>query len=294
MQGRSELLLKIAPGLFVLIWSTGWISARYAAPYADPLTFLSLRYACAGFILASLAVTMGAVWPRGRAAGHAAASGVLLHAIYLGGVWWAISRGLPAGISGLIAAVQPILTALLAPLVLGERISARHWLGIALGFAGIVLVLWPKLSGLSGAALAAQIEPLVVNVLAMVSVTAGTFYQKKYVQTGDLRTVTTLQYAGAFAVTLPMAFLTEPMRIDWNTVMVLNLVWAVLALSIGAIGLLLLLIRRGAVSRAATLIYLVPPAVALEAFLLFGETMSALQVLGMAITAFGVALAVRR
>jgi drug/metabolite transporter (DMT)-like permease len=294
MQGRSELLLKIAPGLFVLIWSTGWISARYAAPYADPLAFLSLRYACAGFILASLAVAMGAIWPRGRAAGHAAISGVLLHAIYLGGVWWAISRGLPAGISGLIAAVQPILTALLAPLVLGERISRRHWAGIGLGFAGIVLVLWPKLAGLSGAALAQQIEPLAVNVLGMVSVTAGTFYQKKYVQTGDLRTITTLQYAGAFAVTLPIAFLTEPMRIEWNTIMVLNLGWAVFALSIGAIGLLLLLIRRGAVSRAAALIYLVPPAVALEAFLLFGETMSPLQVAGMVITAFGVALAVRR
>jgi drug/metabolite transporter (DMT)-like permease len=219
---------------------------------------------------------------------------VLLHAIYLGGVWWAISRGLPAGISGLIAAVQPILTALLAPLVLGERISRRHWAGIGLGFAGIVLVLWPKLAGLSGAALAQQIEPLAVNVLGMVSVTAGTFYQKKYVQTGDLRTITTLQYAGAFAVTLPIAFLTEPMRIEWNTIMVLNLGWAVFALSIGAIGLLLLLIRRGAVSRAAALIYLVPPAVALEAFLLFGETMSPLQVAGMVITAFGVALAVRR
>lgn len=294
MQGRSELLLKIAPGLFVLIWSTGWISARYAAPYADPLTFLSLRYACAGIVLASLAIAMGAVWPRGKAAGHAAISGVLLHALYLGGVWWAIARGLPAGISGLIAAVQPILTALLAPLVLGERISSRHWAGIGLGFAGIVLVLWPKLAGLSGAALAQQIEPLAVNVLAMVSVTAGTFYQKKHVQTGDLRTVTTLQYAGAFAVTLPLAMLTEPMRIEWNTVMVLNLGWAVFALSIGAIGLLLLLIRRGAVSRAAALIYLVPPTVAFEAYLLFGETMSPLQVVGMVITAFGVALAVRR
>ena len=294
MQGRTELLLKIAPGLFVLIWSTGWISARYAAPYADPLTFLSLRYACAGFILASLAIAMGAIWPRGKAAGHAAISGVLLHALYLGGVWWAIARGLPAGISGLIAAVQPILTALLAPLVLGERISPRHWAGIGLGFVGIVLVLWPKLAGLSGSALAQQIEPLAVNVLGMVAVTAGTFYQKKYVQTGDLRTITTLQYAGAFAVTLPLAVLTEPMRIQWNTIMVLNLGWAVFALSIGAIGLLLLLIRRGAVSRAAALIYLVPPSVALEAYLLFGETMSALQVAGMIITAFGVALAVKR
>ena len=294
MNGRTELLLKIAPGLFVLIWSTGWISARFAAPYADPLTFLSLRYACAGAILAAFAFATGTVWPRGKAAGHAAFSGVLLHAIYLGGVWWAIAHGLPAGISGLIAAVQPILTALLAPRLIGETITKRQWLGIALGFGGIVLVLWPKLARLSGAALTAALEPLAINVLAMVSVTFGTFYQKKYLQTGDLRTVTTLQYLGAVAVTLPVAFFTEPMRIAWNTVMVLNLAWAVLALSIGAIGLLLLLIRRGAVSRAAALIYLVPPAVAVEAFFLFGETMSPLQALGMAVTATGVALAVRR
>ena len=293
MAGRAELLLKIAPALFVLIWSTGWISARFAAPYADPLTFLSVRYTCAGVILAVLAVASGAVWPRGRAAGHAAASGILLHAIYLGGVWWAIAHGLPAGISGLIAAVQPILTALLAPRFVGEHITKRQWLGIALGFSGIVLVLWPKLAGLSGAALQAQLMPLAINVIAMISVTFGTFYQKKFIQTGDLRTVTTLQYAGALAVTLPLAFLMEPMRIEWNTIMVLNLGWSVLALSIGAIGLLLLLIRRGAVSRA-TLIYLVPPAVALEAFVLFGETMVPVQIVGMVITALGVALAVRR
>ena len=294
MAGRAELLLKIAPALFVLIWSTGWISARFAAPYADPLTFLSVRYTCAGVILAVLAVASGAVWPRGRAAGHAAASGILLHAIYLGGVWWAIAHGLPAGISGLIAAVQPILTALLAPRFVGEHITKRQWLGIALGFSGIVLVLWPKLAGLSGAALQAQLRPLAINVIAMISVTFGTFYQKRFIQTGDLRTDTTLQYAGALAVTLPLAFLMEPMRIEWNTIMVLNLGWSVLALSIGAIGLLLLLIRRGAVSRAATLIYLVPPAVALEAFVLFGETMVPVQIVGMVITALGVALAVRR
>ena len=294
MPGRSSLLLTIAPGLFVLIWSTGWITARYAAPYADPLTFLSLRYAVAGAVLAALCVITGAVWPRGKAAGHAATSGVLLHAIYLGGVWWAISKGLPAGISGLIAAIQPILTAFLAPRLAGEPIPPRHWAGIGLGFLGIVMVLGPKLAGLSGEALSAQLVPLALNVIAMVSVTLGTFYQKRFISSGDLRAVTTLQYAGALAVTLPLAWLTEPMRIDWNLTMVLNLAWAVLALSIGAIGLLLMLIRQGAVSRAAALIYLVPPAVAVEAFLLFGEPLNALQMVGMAVTAFGVALAVRR
>lgn len=294
MPGRSTLLLTLAPGLFVLIWSTGWISARFAAPYADPLTFLSVRYALAGALLAVLCVASGAVWPRGKAAAHAALSGVLLHAIYLGGVWWAISKGLPAGISGLIAAVQPILTAFLAPRLAGETIPLRHWLGIVLGFGGILMVLGPKLAGLSGAALSSQLVPLGINVVAMISVTLGTFYQKRFIAAGDLRAVTVLQYAGALAITLPIAWLTEPMRIAWNLSMVLNMAWAVLALSIGAIGLLLMLIRQGAVSRAAALIYLVPPTVALEAFLLFGETLNGLQMVGMAVTAFGVALAVRR
>lgn len=294
MPGRSTLLLTLAPGLFVLIWSTGWISARFAAPYADPLTFLSVRYALAGALLAVLCVASGAVWPRGKAAAHAALSGVLLHAIYLGGVWWAISKGLPAGISGLIAAVQPILTAFLAPRLAGETIPLRHWLGIVLGFGGILMVLGPKLAGLSGAALSSQLMPLGINVVAMISVTLGTFYQKRFIAAGDLRAVTVLQYAGALAINLPIAWLTEPMRIAWNLSMVLNMAWAVLALSIGAIGLLLMLIRQGAVSRAAALIYLVPPTVALEAFLLFGETLNGLQMVGMAVTAFGVALAVRR
>jgi len=294
MPGRSTLLLTLAPGLFVLIWSTGWISARFAAPYADPLTFLSVRYALAGALLAVLCVASGAVWPRGKAAAHAALSGVLLHAIYLGGVWWAISKGLPAGISGLIAAVQPILTAFLAPRLAGETIPLRHWLGIVLGFGGILMVLGPKLAGLSGAALSSQLMPLGVNVVAMISVTLGTFYQKRFIAAGDLRAVTVLQYAGALAITLPIAWLTEPMRIAWNLSMVLNMAWAVLALSIGAIGLLLMLIRQGAVSRAAALIYLVPPSVAIEAFLLFGETLNGLQMIGMAVTSFGVALAVRR
>ena len=294
MPGRSTLLLTLAPGLFVLIWSTGWISARFAAPYADPLTFLSVRYALAGALLAVLCVASGVVWPRGKAAAHAALSGVLLHAIYLGGVWWAISKGLPAGISGLIAAVQPILTAFLAPRLAGETIPLRHWLGIVLGFGGILMVLGPKLAGLSGAALSSQLMPLGINVVAMISVTLGTFYQKHFIAAGDLRAVTVLQYAGALAITLPIAWLTEPMRIAWNLSMVLNMAWAVLALSIGAIGLLLMLIRQGAVSRAAALIYLVPPTVALEAFLLFGETLNGLQMVGMAVTAFGVALAVRR
>jgi drug/metabolite transporter (DMT)-like permease len=287
--------MRSVPLVFVLIWSTGWISARYSAPYADPFTILTIRFASAGVLIAVIALAFRAQWPATRAEyGHALVSGVLLHGIYLGGVWWAIARGLPAGISGLIAAVQPILTALMAPALLGERITPMHWAGIVLGFAGIALVLEPKLAGIAMADLGGVAWPILVNLVAMLAVTLGTFYQKRFIASGDLRTVTVLQYVGAILVTAPLALATEGLRVEWNWTLVLTLAWSVLALSMGAIALLLLLIRRGAVSKAATLIYLVPPAVAIEAYLLFGETMSLLQVAGMVLTAAGVALATRR
>jgi drug/metabolite transporter (DMT)-like permease len=155
-------------------------------------------------------------------------------------------------------------------------------------------VLEPKLIGLSSDAVSGALLPMLVNIVAMLSVTLGTFYQKRWIATGDLRTVTVLQYAGALIVTLPVAWLIEPMHITWNQTTLLVLAWSVLALSIGAIAMLFVLIRNGAVSRAAALIYLVPPSVAIEAFILFGERMLPLQVLGMVVTAAGVALATRR
>jgi drug/metabolite transporter (DMT)-like permease len=291
----SPLLLRLAPAVFVLIWSTGWVVAGLAAPYADPLTFLAVRYAFAALAMAGIALAMRAQWPaRPADYGHAMISGVLLHAIYLGGVWWAIRHGLPAGISGLIAALQPILTALLAPALLGERISLRQWMGVGLGFLGIALVLQPKLAALDPGMMAVALLPMAVNIAAMLAVTFGTFYQKRFIPSGDLRTVTTLQYVGALLATLPAAWLLEPMVIQWNGTMVFVLAWSVLALSLGAVGLLLMLIRKGEVSRAAALIYLIPPAVAIEAFLLFGERLGPVQLVGMAVTVAGVALATRR
>lgn len=292
---NSPLLLGAAPPLFVLIWSTGWIVAGFAAEFADPLTFLIIRYLLAASCLVLFALAAGATWPRSRMGWtHAMISGVLLHAIYLGGVWWAIRHGLPASISGLLAAIQPILTAVLSPVILREPITARQWVGVSLGLAGLVIVLWPKLAGVSGAALTQALAPLAVNVVAMVSVTFGSFYQKKFVATGDLRTVTVLQYLGAALATLPAAILLEDMRIVWSAKAVLTMAWSVLALSIGAISLLLMLIRRGAVARSAVLIYLVPPAVALQAWAFFGESLLPCQVAGMALAVAGVALATRR
>lgn len=294
MKLPDPLASRLMPAVFVFLWSTGWITARAAAPFAQPLTFLSVRYALAAIAVALMALALAAPWPANRNAWiHALVAGVLLHAGYLGGVWWAIAHGVPAGVSGVIAGVQPILTALFAPLLLAETISRRQWLGIVLGFAGIVLVLWPSLAAIALSDLGAAAVPLAINLLAMVSVTAGTFYQKRFAAAGDLRTLTAIQYFGALAATLPVALLTEDLRFVVNAQTIAAMAWSVAALSIGGVALLLLLIRRGAVSRMASLIYLVPPAVALEAFLLFGETLSLLQVAGMAVTAIGVALVVK-
>ena len=288
----SPLFDRLAPLLFVLVWSTGWIVARYSADYADPLTFLCFRFASAALLLLGLAVVSGAPFPRsGRDWLHALVSGVFLHAIYLGGVWWAIRQGVPASVSALIAAAQPIATALLAPALLGERASWRRSLGVLLGLVGLILVLGPKLGA---AGIGAGLLPIGVNILAMAGATAGFFYQKRFLPAGDLRAMAGLQYVGAFAVMLPAAFLLEPMHVVWNGTMLLVLGWSVLALSIGAIWLLLLLIRHGEVSRASALIYLVPPTAAAQAWLLFGETLNVVQIAGMALSAAGVAIASRR
>jgi drug/metabolite transporter (DMT)-like permease len=295
MLALHGLALRLAPVLFVFLWSTGWIAARAAAPHADPLTFLAVRFAIAGVAMTALCLAMGAVWPTTRSARvHALISGVLLHAGYLGPVWYAVAQGVPAGVSGVIAGSQPLLTAVLAPWLLSERISRAQWAGVLLGFAGILLVLQPKLTSLDAAQLATIQWALVVNALGMISVTLGTFYQKRFLPSGDLRTMAAWQYVGAAAVTAPMAFMLEDLRLDWTWQTMLTMAWSVLAISLGAILLLLWLLRSGAVSRTATLIYLVPAVVVVEAWLLFGETITPIQVAGVVLTAIGVALAVRK
>lgn len=287
-------LLAFVPAIFVLIWSTGWIVAKYAVPFADPLTFLSVRYAVAAAVVGALVAVMRAEWPRTRAAAfHAMVSGVLLHTIYLGGVWWAISKGLPAGVSALIAAVQPLLTAALAARLAGEKLRPIHLLGILTGFIGVLGVIAPKLTGVSVAGMSGLGLAVAINAVAMVSVTLGTFYQKKYVASGDLRSITVLQYVGAFATTLPLALLLEPLRFEFRIETWFALAWSVIVLSIGAIGLMLMMIRRGAVSKVAALIYLIPPTAALQAYFMFGETLSLVQIGCMGIAALGVYLATR-
>jgi drug/metabolite transporter (DMT)-like permease len=292
-RSNSAVFDRAAPILFVVLWSTGWIVARFSAEYADPLTFLCVRFGGAALAIFLIVFLARASLPKRPAEiGHALVSGVLLHAVYLGGVWWAVRQGLPASLSALIAAVQPIATAILAPFLLGERTSLRRLGGVALGLIGLTLVLSPKLTTTSFATSFAW--PIAVNIIAMLGAAAGFFYQKRFQPSGDLRAIAGLQYIGALAAIAPFAYLLEPMRIEWNLTMAMVLAWSVLALSIGAIWLLLLLIRHGEVSRAAQLIYLVPPTAAVQAYFLFGEKLSFIQIAGMAVTALGVAIANRR
>jgi drug/metabolite transporter (DMT)-like permease len=287
---RTKAIERIAPPLFVVIWATGFIVARLVAPYADPLTFLLVRYGLAILVLASVSLAVKAPWPRtARDWRNAIVAGIILHGIYLGGVFWSIKHGLPAGIAALVAGLQPLATGLLVGPFLGEQVSARRWAGIAAGFIGAALVISPKIGTSDGFPASA----LVICFLGMIAITFGTIWQKRTAQAADLRTNTAVQYVGAAIVTLPFALMTEELRLDFEPALWAGLIWAVFGLSIGAIGLLLILIRRGAVAGVAALLFLVPPVAALMAFLFFGESLSPIQIVGMGAAAVGVALANR-
>ncbi len=278
------------PALFVGIWATGFLVARLVAQHADPLTFLSVRMVLSALAFAGLAAAAGAPWPHGvRGWRDALVAGVLLQGVYLAGVFWSVRHGLPAGISALITGLQPLLTAMLALPLLGERVGPRRWAGIALGFGGALLVLQPQLRAVSGVGLL----PALASAAAMVGITLGTIWQKRTGAAADLRTNAAVQFIGAAAVIAPVAALTEAGRFDASWQAWAGLAWAVCGLSLGAISLLLVLIRRGAVAGVASLFYLVPPVVAVLAFILFGERLVPVQGFGMVVAVAGVALASR-
>ena len=284
---------RLAPVIFVLLWSTGWVVAKYATFVSEPLTFLSIRYATAAVLFAGFCVVSGATWPRDRRTiVHAIVSGAFLHGIYLGAVWWAIGQGVPAALSSIIAALQPLMTALAAPFFIGERLSGTQKLGLGLGFVGVLLAVLPKFFGHGAAEIPAL--AIVINMLGMAAVTYGTIYQKQYLPTGDIRAIATLQYVGAFIVTFPFAAGMENLHVDFGLTFVALLAWAVLGISMGAILLLLYLLRRGQVSRAASLIYLVPPIAALQAAVIFGEELTVPMIVGTTISVVGVYLTNRK
>jgi drug/metabolite transporter (DMT)-like permease len=283
-------LQRGVPLLFVLIWSTGFVVARYGMPHAGPMAFLALRYALSVLAFGLWIAWAGAAWPRGRAQwAHLALTGLLMHGGYLGGVWVAVKAGLGAGMAALIVGLQPVLTALWLSARVGgaQRVRPRQWAGLVLGLAGLVLVVGHKLN-LGQAAL----DNILPAVLALASITVGTLYQKRWVAPCDVRTANTVQLGAALLATAPLVLL-EPHPITWHPEMLGALAWSVLVLTLGGSSLLYLLIQRGAATAVTSLMYLVPPCTAVLAWWLFDERLTALSLVGLACTAVGVALVVR-
>ena len=276
------------PLLFVFLWSTGFIGAKFGLPYAEPLSFLLTRYGLVIGLMLAIALIMRAPWPKDPAQWlHIGVSGVLVHAFYLGGVFVAIAHGLPAGVTALVVGMQPLLTAAAAGWLLGEKVSARQWGGLALGFVGVTLVVSGKFGD---AALGPMLWPALVALLA---ITAGTLYQKRFCARFDLRTGSVIQFVPTAIVTGIAVALFEDYRIEWTGDFLFALGWLVLVLSLGAISLLNLLIRSGSAVNVASLFYLTPPTTALIAWVVFGETLAPLAVVGMAVAVAGVYLVAR-
>jgi drug/metabolite transporter (DMT)-like permease len=287
---NRRALIRAMPWVFVLIWSTGFVVARFGMPHAPPMKFLALRY---GLSLVCFGAWVGLAriaWPRTPAQwGHLAVVGVLVHAGYLGGVWAAVKAGIGAGTVALLVGLQPVLTALWVSATSGSqaRVTRAQWAGLALGLAGLTLVVWHKLGG--GEVTHAN---LALAVFALISITTGTLYQKRFVGPCDVRSASAIQLLAALGVTLPLALL-EAEPLVWHPQLIGAMAWSVLALTLGGSSLLYLLIQRGAATEVTSLMYLVPPCTAVLAWLLFGEVFTWSMVLGMVLTASGVALVVR-
>lgn len=277
------------PAVFVVLWGSGFIGAKYGLPYAEPLTFLLWRFVLVTLLMLALTLVVRAPWPKTSAeAVHIAVAGALVHAGYLAGVFGAIHRSVSAGEMALIAGLQPVLTAIAAGPLLGERVTSRQWLGLVLGLIGVVLVVQQRIapgSGLDGYLLAA---------MALVSLTAGTLYQKRFCSHMDLRSGAVIQFTVSALIMAACAPLFETMVVRWTGEFVFALGWLVVVLSLGAITLLYLMIRRGAATRVISLFYLVPPVTALMAYALFDERLAGMALAGMGLAVIGVALVVAR
>lgn len=279
----SNIFIAVAPGLFVFLWSTGFIGAKYGLPYAEPLTFLAVRMVFVVLILGTIALVTRARWPDGRESMHSVVAGSLVHGLYLGGVFTAISQGVPAGISALIPGLQPILTSTIANRWLVERVTKLQWFGLALGLLGVAMVLHDRSLIGAGSTLG-----WICSFLSLIGITLGTLYQKRYCGKIDWRSGNLVQYVAAGILFAIGAFSFETRAVQWSGEFVFALSWLVLVLSIGAIGLMYWLIRRTAATSFASLFYLVPSVTALMAFALFGERLDALSVAGMVVCAAGV------
>jgi drug/metabolite transporter (DMT)-like permease len=288
MTDAPPLLKRAVPGIFVLLWSTGFIAAKYGLPYASPFAFLLVRFVLAALVLLTLALAVRAAWPRSpRAYADLALAGALVQGVYLGGVFFALSRGMSAGTAAVLVGLQPLVTVGIARAWLRERVTSSQWIGLCLGLAGVVFIVHGKVS------FAGDVLALVAAALALLGISIGTVYQKRRCADVDIRTGSAIQFATSALLYVPLAWL-EHGAIRWSGSFVFALAWSVFVLSCGAISLLYWLLRHGAASDVARLFFLVPPVTALMAYALFGERLDALALAGMALVAIGVALASRR
>jgi drug/metabolite transporter (DMT)-like permease len=286
----DDVLIRAMPLVFVLIWSTGFIVARYGMPHAPPMKFLAVRYVLSILCFLPWIVLARVAWPATRAQWlHLSVTGIFMHAGYLGGVWAAVKAGMGSGLSSLIVGLQPVLTAVwLSATGSQHHVTRRQWVGLVLGFAGLVLVVSRKF----GQGAEADWLNLSFAVLALLSITTGTLYQKRHVTPCDVRSANAVQLAAALVVTLPLTLL-EVETMQWNAELLGAMAWSVLALTLGGSSLLYLLIQRGAATSVTSLLYLVPPTTAFMAWLLFAEPITLMTLLGTLLTALGVGLVVR-
>ena len=268
--------------LFILIWSTGFIIARYGMPYSEPMTFLFYRFGGVVVCMIPVVLWLKPVWPGGRQILHIAIAGALFQFCYLGGVWIAVKQGMPAGLAALIVGLQPILTALLSSFV-SERVSARQWIGLALGLVGVALVLFAKIKvdGITWVS-------IVFAFGAMIAITCGTLYQKRYCPAFDIRTGSVIQFGTSALLCLVMMWLFETREVQWTIPMIGALLWGILPISIGAMSLWFILLRSGDATKVTSVMYLTPPTTALMAWVLFGEPLTTLILLGTVISMLGV------
>lgn len=276
----------LAPGIFVLLWASGFIAGKMGLPYARPFTILVIRFAVATLFMLVVCLATRASWPKTKMqAFHVAVVGVLLQSVYLGGCYVAMGMGIPAGVTALIVGLQPILTATVVGPLLGERVNGRQWLGLAIGFAGVTLVLWDKLHFDS-----AHLTGIFYALIGLAGITSATIYQKRFCGAVDLRSSAAIQYAAATISLLPMMWLFGVGEVRWTGAFIVSIAWLILVLSVGAFTLLLWMIRKGAASKVASLFYLTPPMAALAGYFVFGETLALPALAGMALAAAGVAL----
>ena len=291
MQNTSQNMLEkyvigVMPIMFVFLWSTGFIGAKMGLPYIEPMTFLAIRFVACSLLFLPLVFLTNTRWPTSwQQAAHIGFAGLLMHGGYLGSIFWAISLGVSAGTAALIAGIQPLIVAALAGIVLSEKVSFRQWIGLLAGLGGVFLVVSNKLSLSEG-----SVFGFGLCFFALFCMSIGTLYQKKYCSDMSLKSGNFIQFVVASLYFILLSFIMEEQAITWTGELIFALVWLVFVLSLGAVSLLYILLRKGAASSVSSLFFLVPPCTAIVAFILFDETLSGNALIGMVVAILGVAL----